>query len=664
MFSKILIANRGEIAVRIIKTCKRMGVKTCVVFSDADRFARHVQFADEAVYIGKSPATESYLCGDKIVDAALKAGAQAIHPGYGFLSENASFARLVEGSGLRFIGPPSEAIVQMGSKMGSKRIMSLAGVPITPGYHGEDQTYGTLLAQAEQCGFPLMLKADAGGGGKGMRIVDSLADFPAKLESCKREALASFKDDKILMERYVSEGRHVEVQVFGDMHGNYLSIFERDCSVQRRHQKVFEEAPALALPLAMRESMAKAAVEAARAVQYVGAGTVEFLVDGESDFYFMEMNTRLQVEHPVTEMISGLDLVEWQLRVAAGERLPAQSEITSTGHALECRVYAENPAGGLFLPGSGPLKYVQQPQEGAGGHVRVETGFGQGDEVSIFYDPMIAKLVVHGKDRGEALQRMSQALREYQIAGLSTNLDFLFTCLHHPEFQVGREVTTRFIQQYHDELLAPVELTQEVALALCVARALRDERQHPSTAAWFGRGPRSERVVLAGETHALTFVPTNHPNGVQVELASSGGKATGTVRRSDESGAVEFDLEVLDSGRRVSLKAFWVGDRDVYLFTSGQLPRLTYHAQFLLPDFSAPEDGSPKPSDVSAPMPGKVIQVLVKVGDLVEHGQTVVVMEAMKMEHQLKSPRKGKVVLVAAAPGDLVQDSQQLVRIE
>ncbi|KAH9262870.1 hypothetical protein BASA82_000112 [Batrachochytrium salamandrivorans] len=588
MFSKILIANRGEIAVRIIKTCKRMGVKTCVVFSDADRFARHVQFADEAVYIGKSPATESYLCGDKIVDAALMTGAQAIHPGYGFLSENASFAKLVEGSGLRFIGPPSEAIVQMGSKMGSKRIMSLAGVPITPGYHGEDQTYNTLLAQAEQCGFPLMLKADAGGGGKGMRIVESLSDFPAKLESCKREALASFKDDKILMERYVREGRHVEVQVFGDLHNNYVSIFERDCSVQRRHQKVFEEAPALALPLAMREAMARAAVDAARAVKYVGAGTR-------------------------------------------------------------------------------PLKYVQQPKEVPGGNVRVETGFGQGDEVSIFYDPMIAKLVVHGKDRGEALQRMSQALREYQIAGLSTNLDFLFTCLHHPEFQVGREVTTRFIQQYQDELIAPVEFTQEVALALCVARALRDERQHPSTAAWFGRGLRNERVVLAGETHMLEFFPTtsNSGGGVQVELKSSGSKAIGTLRKSDGNGdgAVEFDLEVV-GGRRVSLKAFWAGDRDVYLFTSGQLPRLTYHAQFLLPDFSAPEDGSPKPSAVSAPMPGKVIQVLVKVGDLVEHGQTVVVMEAMKMEHQLKSPRKGKVVLVAAAPGDVVQDSQQLVRIE
>ncbi|HEX6364207.1 MAG TPA: acetyl-CoA carboxylase biotin carboxylase subunit, partial [Albitalea sp.] len=421
MFKKILIANRGEIACRVIRTARSLGVATVAVYSDADANARHVRLADEAVRIGPAAARESYLVGERILEVAQQTGAEAIHPGYGFLSENEDFAQACEQAGIVFIGPPASAIRAMGSKSAAKALMDKAGVPLTPGYHGENQDPGFLAAQAERIGYPVLIKASAGGGGKGMRRVDRPADFAAALASCKREASNAFGDEHVLVEKYVLRPRHIEIQVFGDTHGHCVYLFERDCSVQRRHQKVLEEAPAPGMTPERRAAMGKAAVDAAKAVGYVGAGTVEFIAHQDGSFYFMEMNTRLQVEHPVTEMITGLDLVEWQLRVASGEPLPlTQEQLAFDGHAMEARIYAEDPDKG-FLPSTGRLVHLAPPPEGA--HVRVDTGVEQGDEITPFYDPMIAKLIVHGATRDIALERMRAALAEYRIVGVSTNVE-------------------------------------------------------------------------------------------------------------------------------------------------------------------------------------------------------------------------------------------------
>ncbi|PNF29381.1 Methylcrotonoyl-CoA carboxylase subunit alpha, mitochondrial, partial [Cryptotermes secundus] len=476
--SKVLVANRGEIACRVIRTAKKLGIQTVAVYSDADTSAMHVEMADEAYNIGLPPSEESYLKKQKIVDIAKHSRCQAIHPGYGFLSENTEFAQLCQQSDITFIGPPASAIRDMGIKSTSKSIMSAAGVPIIGGYHGEDQSVTKLKQEAERIGFPVMIKAVRGGGGKGMRVAFTMSEFESQLESARREALKSFADQAMLLEKFIEEPRHVEVQIFGDQHGNYVHLFERDCSVQRRHQKIIEEAPAPNISPSLQAELGKAAVNAAHAVNYVGAGTVEFILDRHSHaFHFMEMNTRLQVEHPVTEMVTKTDLVEWQFRVASGEKLPlSQEEIHLHGHAFEARICAENP-GNSFMPGAGLLQYLITPIPNS--DVRVETGVRQGDEVSIHYDPMIAKLVVWGEDRTCALMKMRAQLTEYNIVGVDTNLDFLLDLCNHSKFFSGN-VHTNFIEQYRSELLAqktpPDHIIIQAALAMILSEQLEDEK--------------------------------------------------------------------------------------------------------------------------------------------------------------------------------------------
>ncbi|MFT6578772.1 MAG: 3-methylcrotonyl-CoA carboxylase alpha subunit, partial [Zhongshania sp.] len=474
MFDKILIANRGEIACRVIKTARKMGILTVAVYSDADANALHVSMADEAIHIGASPARESYLDIDKIIAAAKLSGAQAIHPGYGFLSENAEFCRRCAAENIVFIGPPTSAIVAMGSKSAAKQIMEAAGVPLVPGYHGDDQDPEIIRKAANDMGYPVLLKATAGGGGKGMRQVWSAEEFDSALQAAKREALNGFGDDTMLVEKYLTQPRHIEIQVFCDSHGNAVYLFERDCSIQRRHQKVIEEAPAPGLSESLRSEMGDAAVRAAQAIDYVGAGTVEFLLDRDGSFYFMEMNTRLQVEHPVTEMITGLDLVDWQLRVAAGATLPLkQNELQIRGHAIEARIYAEDP-NNEFLPQTGTLHFLETPPESA--HVRVDTGVREGDEVSVFYDPMIAKLIVWDRDRSAALRRLSSALKQYRISGVINNIDFLHTISRHEAFAAA-DFDTGFIGKHEDSLLDNVSSQNPTRLALAALYLVLAQKQ-------------------------------------------------------------------------------------------------------------------------------------------------------------------------------------------
>uniref|UniRef100_A0A674NTY3 Methylcrotonyl-CoA carboxylase subunit n=1 Tax=Takifugu rubripes TaxID=31033 RepID=A0A674NTY3_TAKRU len=471
---KVLIANRGEIACRVMRTAKKMGVRSVAVYSDADQHSMHVAMADEAYRIGPPPSQQSYLSMEKVLEVAKKSGSQAVHPGYGFLSENTEFAEACKQEGIIFVGPPSSAIRDMGIKSTSKHIMSAAGVPIIGGYHGEDQSNERLQAEAAQIGYPVMIKAVRGGGGKGMRIARSDADFLEQLESARREARKSFNDDVMLVEKFVEDPRHVEVQVFGDMHGNAVYLFERDCSVQRRHQKIIEEAPGPGIGPEVRRRLGEAAVRAAKAVNYVGAGTVEFIMDAQHNFYFMEMNTRLQVEHPVSEMITGTDLVEWQLRVAAGERLPLlQDDIILRGHSFEARIYAEDPDND-FLPGAGPLLHLSTPPPDQ--HTRIETGVREGDEVSAHYDPMIAKLVVWGEDRPAALKKLRYCLRQYNIVGLNTNINFLLSLSGHPEFEAGN-VTTSFIPQHHADLFPAAKAAAGEAVCQAALSLVLQERQ-------------------------------------------------------------------------------------------------------------------------------------------------------------------------------------------
>ena len=536
LFDKILVANRGEIACRVMRTCKQLGVRTVAVYSDADAGAMHVTMADEAYHIGGSAAADSYLRGDKILDVAKAAGAQGIHPGYGFLSENAKFAEACAAAGVTFIGPPVPAITAMGSKQKSKEVMESSAVPCVPGYHGDDQQVSTLVAEANKMGFPLMIKAVMGGGGKGMRMVESAETFEELLEGCKRESLASFADDRVLLERFLTSPRHVEFQVFADEHGNCVHLFERDCSLQRRHQKVIEEAPAPAMPPALREKMGQVACAAARAVGYVGAGTVEFLLDEDGSFYFMEMNTRLQVEHPVTELITGQDLVEWQLRVASGGTLPkAQTELAISGHAFEARVYAEDPVRG-FLPQSGKLVHLRPPPAGLGvganGVLRLDTGVRAGDTVSVFYDPMIAKLIVWAEDRERALRALATALEGYQIAGVATNLSFLHTLATHPSFQTAGSGETpfniHFIETHEASLglgegaVPPRIALRDVALA-ALAQALRERPADAAAGLWSAGGANTG---LAGwrnfhsQIRTLAFAEASLDEAGQVMRAS------------------------------------------------------------------------------------------------------------------------------------------------
>ena len=630
MFKKILIANRGEIACRIIKTSKSMGVETVAVYSDADRDALHVEMADQSVYIGPSPASESYLAIDKLIAAALESGAEAIHPGYGFLSENADFCRQCGEHNIAFIGPPLEAIMSMGSKSAAKTIMAKAGVPLIPGYHGDNQEPKTLKKEADNLGYPVLLKAAAGGGGKGMRTVQTEADFDQALDAAKREAMSSFDDDIMLVEKLVLQPRHVEIQVFCDSHQNVVYLFERDCSLQRRHQKVIEEAPAPGMTEKLRQKMGGAAIKAAQAINYEGAGTVEFLLDSRGEFFFMEMNTRLQVEHPVTEMITGQDLVAWQLSVAAGNPLPcSQDELSITGHAFEARIYAEDPTND-FLPATGTLEVLNPPAEN--NYVRIDTGVLEGDKVSIYYDPMIAKLIVWGKDRAQALNRLTDALAEYHITGVTTNIGFLYNLATSSAFRASA-VDTSFIETNHNEIFRLRDADIEYAAPLA-ASAVMNLRQSDALNA-------SQR--------------SSDPNSPW-HLTTSWGLPKPKLRlqiQQCERYLAANDLNNLSSSTLV------VKDEGFDLFT----PEGYFNCSEIKPDLGT-DDQNPDNASLKAPMHGSVVDLLVGVGDMVKKGDTLVIMEAMKMEHTIVAPADGAVSEFFFEKGDLVESDAELLAFE
>ncbi|MEK6346807.1 MAG: acetyl/propionyl/methylcrotonyl-CoA carboxylase subunit alpha [Burkholderia sp.] len=663
MFDKILIANRGEIACRVAATCRRMGIASVAVYSDADANAKHVAACDEAVPIGGAAAADSYLRGEHIVAAALATGAQAVHPGYGFLSENEAFAQACAAAGLVFIGPPVDAIAAMGSKAAAKALMQRAGVPLVPGYHGDDQDPALLHREADAIGYPVLLKASAGGGGKGMRVVERSADFPAALASCQREAASSFGNDRVLIEKYLQRPRHVEVQVFGDTLGNTVYLFDRDCSVQRRHQKVLEEAPAPGLPDAQRRAMGEAAVAAARAVGYVGAGTVEFIVTGEQ-FYFMEMNTRLQVEHPVTEMVSGLDLVEWQLRAASGEPLPlGQAQLQANGHAIEARLYAENPARG-FLPSTGTLRHLRLPagvEFAIGAPVRVDSGVREGDAITPFYDPMIAKLIVHGTDREEALKRMARALRDCEAVGLSTNAAFLQRVVASEPFATG-DLDTGLIERHHDALFAPQPLSPVAVALACAALLARDGVQANSAGSpWAALG---NWRLNGAYRRTLDWQLRERDSGLHVEYAQGATGATlavgdaGPLPFAWSRGATPLDFVVTIGTQRDAGRVVVEGDA-FHVFAQGSAE--TFDWANPLAHAGDTEHGGGR---LTAPMPGKVIAVLVEPGQAVEAGAPLLVMEAMKMEHTIGAPNAGVVAEVLYAVGDQVADGAQLIRLD
>jgi 3-methylcrotonyl-CoA carboxylase alpha subunit len=670
MFKKILIANRGEIACRVAATARRLGIQTVAVYSDADANAKHVMACDEAVHIGASSPKESYLRGARIIEAALATGAQAVHPGYGFLSENEAFAQACADAGLVFIGPPPSAIKAMGLKAESKQLMEKAGVPLVPGYHGADQDPALLKREAGRIGYPVLIKASAGGGGKGMRIVNQAAEFEAALASCQREAINSFGDDAVLIERYVTKPRHIEIQVFGDAHGDCVYLFERDCSVQRRHQKVLEEAPAPGMSAARRAEMGAAAVAAAKAVGYVGAGTVEFIAeptpDGDLRFFFMEMNTRLQVEHPVTEAVTGLDLVEWQLRVAAGEPLPLrQDELRIHGHAIEARICAENPDAN-FLPATGRLDVYRTPPgavaferaHSAGAPsapVRVDAGVREGDAVLPYYDSMIAKLIVWGADREQALARLDAALARTHIVGLHTNVAFLRRVVTSPSFAQA-DLDTGLIEHERAVLFNAAPLPLEVAAAGVVAHALAAEQALEDRDPWSRRdgwrlhGSASRRfdIEAQGVHHAFSLerqgsVQTLVQNGRRWPFAAT------------PRGAAWHDV-TLDE-RRWSLHVYATGERFSVFAPEGSA---------VVDEFDPiahSADGAKEAGGLAAPMPGKVIAFLAKAGDKVTEGQPLAVMEAMKMEHTIAAPRDGTIAELLYAVGDQVNEGGELLRL-
>jgi 3-methylcrotonyl-CoA carboxylase alpha subunit len=661
MFSKILIANRGEIACRVIKTARRLGIKTVAVFSDADRGARHVAMADEAVHIGGSPARESYLVVDKILDAARRTGAQAIHPGYGFLSENAGFAEACEKAGIVFIGPPPAAIRAMGSKSEAKKIMEKARVPLVPGYHGDDQSPELLAKEAARIGFPVLIKASAGGGGKGMRVVESAAKFADQLAGAKREAKASFADDHVLVEKYLTRPRHIEIQVFADSHGNCLYLFERDCSIQRRHQKVIEEAPAPDMDPARRRQMGEAAVAAAKAIGYVGAGTVEFIANQDGTFYFMEMNTRLQVEHPVTEMITGQDLVEWQLVVAAGGKMPlTQDQLSIDGHAVEVRLYAEDPNRN-FLPSTGTLVHLRLPAENR--HVRVDTGVREGDTVTPFYDPMIAKVIVHDRDRSSAMRRMAALMGETEVVGVATNAALLKALCSHPAF-VGGEVDTGFIERHRDELFAKAGAADDRAFAVATLARIA-EWTSTSNDPWDQKNGfrlletgHDEVRWKDGEREIAVIVCRPRDGNLSLELP--GGAVEASVRRSDD-GRLAIRLGNDTFTAAVVRRAANDGGIDYTLFADGGSQRLRLVDPLDVTQYEAVASGE---GSVRSPLPGKIIDLRVKPGDTVTRGQPLLVLEAMKMEHTLAAPADGKVKSVRYAVGEQVPEGAELVEFE
>ena len=729
MFQKILIANRGEIACRVAATAKRMGIQTVAVYSDADANAKHVAACDEAIYVGGSAPKDSYLRWEKIIEAALTTGAQAIHPGYGFLSENEAFAKACAAAGLVFIGPPASAIQAMGLKAESKQLMEKAGVPLVPGYHGADQNPDLLHREADRMGYPVLIKASAGGGGKGMRVVEKSADFAEALASCQREAQNSFGDQAVLIEKYVQRPRHIEIQVFGDTQGNCVYLMERDCSVQRRHQKVLEESPAPGLSEALRKQMGEAAVSAARAVNYVGAGTVEFIVEqrskaaaqgavaGESDqvspsesaldevdmqFFFMEMNTRLQVEHPVTEAVTGLDLVEWQLRVASGQPLPLrQDQIQLKGHAIEARICAENPDN-HFLPATGYLQVYKKPAHTAfeRGTVRFDDGVRQGDSISPFYDSMVAKLIVHGDTREQALALLDQALAQTQVVGLATNVQFLRHVIQSPSFAQAR-LDTALIPREADVLFHQERVGLNAAAAAVVAHTLYQEQltqghdPFSKTDGWQSHAETTRRFVLefADQKH-VAWLHYGHEGDVSSQAS---GQASVNARKANmhltwgtdagpnaQNPADHFEFSVTHQDTAHShqaaalapaLNVTWQGHRTTsevilqhgkpghaaewaHVFTAQGATRIRCINPL------AYEDGAQdKQGGLTAPMPGKVVSIAVKVGDQVKAGQSLAVMEAMKMEHTIVAPQDGQVTEILYAPGDQIVEGAALLTL-
>jgi 3-methylcrotonyl-CoA carboxylase alpha subunit len=666
MFDKVLIANRGEIACRVMATCRRLGIGTVAVYSEVDAGALHVRLADEAVCVGPAAARDSYLRIDAIIEAARQCGAQAIHPGYGFLSENPLFAERCAAAGLIFIGPSVAAMRAMSSKASAKEIMQRCGVPLLPGYHGEDQDAARLKSEAERIGYPVLIKATAGGGGKGMRVVERAADFDERLASCQREAAASFNDARVLLEKYLLKPRHIEVQIFGDNHGQVLHLFERDCSAQRRHQKVLEEAPAPHLDEQQRERMTQAACDAARAVGYSGAGTVEFLLEPAGGFYFMEMNTRIQVEHPVTEMITGIDLVEWQLRVAAGETLPRrQGEIALSGHAIEVRLYAEIPEAG-FLPSSGVLRRFELPP--ASGAVRLETGSEAGDRVGIDYDPMLAKLIVHADTRAQAVAALEAALSQVRIAGVGNNVMFLRRLAGSKTFHSGL-LDIGFIEREHE--LVSGSLAPPNAQVLAAAALWSVAQERPAAASVWNRGDgwrlngQLRRTlefeatapggaaggVAAATAAALSVVVEYRPEGLKLGIAEHSVGASLVAQGEDI-----FHLQYGAEGVRVQIEE-----------DAGQLRIVIGSDEFRLrrrDPLRSSADAYVAEASLTAPMPGRVIAQLVTAGATVVKGAPLLILEAMKMEHTICAPASGTVRGFRAAVGEQVREGVELIDFE
>ena len=649
MIRRLLIANRGEIVCRIARTVRRMGVTSIAVYSDADRGARHVRECDESYHLGGSPPAESYLNIAKLIALAQRVGADAVHPGYGFLSENADFAQACVAAGLKFLGPPADAIRAMGSKSASKAAMSAVGVPVAPGYHGQDQSAHRLAAEAERVGFPLIIKASAGGGGKGMQVVESSGDVPAAIESAQRLARTSFGDDRLLMERYFAQARHVEVQVFADTHGGIVSLFDRDCSVQRRHQKIIEEAPAPGLRDEVREAMARAAIQAARAVGYVGAGTVEFLLDSAQDFYFMEMNTRLQVEHPVTELITGIDLVEWQVRIAQGESLPKrQQQIEQRGCAVEARLYAEDPAHS-YMPSVGRIEHLRWPQGGEG--LRLDNGVDAGDEVSSFYDPMLSKLIGWGESRSAAIDVLQRALKDVEIVGVTTNRALLDSILGDAVFRAG-SVGTNFLELRRAQLafgeLPADQLDVNLAALWCAARRVDGNALWEDTRGWrVGAPPAARWIFDGGQTYVMELGDGRY------SLRAHGSDAEATlISRSPaglraEIGGVMHEARIVQAGGR--LHVFRLGAHAILL------PRLT--------NDSLQVAGGSEQGSLLTPLPGTVVAVHVSNGQAVSRGAPLVTVEAMKMEHTLTAPSDGLVSRIAFGVGERVSAGAVLVEL-
>ena len=665
--TKVLIANRGEIACRVARTCASLGIKSVAVFSSADSQAQHVKACDESVFIGPAEATQSYLSVEKIIAAAKRTGAQAIHPGYGFLSENAELARKCEANNLVFIGPPTSAIELMGSKSAAKQTMETAGVPLVPGYHGDDQSLDILIAEANAIGLPVMIKASAGGGGKGMRRVDQPDELAAAIESAKREALSAFGDDHVLVEKFITRPRHVEVQVFADQQGNAVHLFERDCSIQRRHQKVVEEAPAPGLSVETKERLGQAAVDAAKAINYVGAGTVEFILDTTTgEFYFMEMNTRLQVEHPVTEFITGQDLVAWQLAVAAGDSLPmAQDELSITGHAMEVRVYAENPDN-QFLPATGHIQFLQWPE--AQPWLRLDFGVEAGDEVSRFYDPMLGKLIVWGETREVAARRLQNALQQLRLTGVTTNIDFLSRIIAVDAFHQG-DVHTGFIEQFSDQLVSQNQLTAESVALGAVFELVHRQHQHITDPWDLIQGWRMNQ----DNSHAVSFLSSTLKNEETVVEAIC-------HYRDNHSFDIEWDghqffASEVEFDAAKSLLKLQLLDRQsehqtyyqVQVVVEGDDLHFWYPHHVILsiydPVAKVMADENPD-TGLQAPMPGMVLSVLVEAGAEIESGQPLMVLEAMKMEHTIVAGHEGTVTEIFYGEGDTVTEGDELLAIE